>query len=265
MNKLGNILNKLRKEQNYSQEQLGEIIGVSHTSVKNWELGINEPKASYIIKLAELFNVSTDYLLGINTLELKKNNDNHVAIFTNNLKESRMVKGYKQKDIAKILNCSVNKYASWEQGRTEPSISDIIELAKLYNVTTDYLLGYMSTKPEIQMNNIGAIIKNLRKQRNLTYESLAESIGYSKATIGYWESNKKVPNAQAIIALADFFQVSADYLLGRADKYSVNTMSTSDFSTDQQYIVTEYNKLSAIDKQKIINFMMVSNTNLRNY
>lgn len=108
--------------------------------------------------------------------------------------------------------------------------------------------------------NIGEKISKLRQEYNLNKEELANRLGYGKSIITYWEKNERTPNAQAIIALADFFQVSADYLLGRSDDYSVNTISSSDLSDDQQYIVSEYNKLSSTDKQKIVNYMAVCTT-----
>lgn len=108
--------------------------------------------------------------------------------------------------------------------------------------------------------NIGEKISKLRQEYNLNKEELANRLGYGKSIITYWEKNERTPNAQAIIALADFFQVTADYLLGRSDDYSVNAISSSDLSDDQQYIVNEYNKLSSSDKQKIVNYMAVCTT-----
>ncbi len=57
-------LKELRKSKGLSQSELGEIIGVTYSSISYWEKGINEPKACYIISLAKFFGVSTDYLLG---------------------------------------------------------------------------------------------------------------------------------------------------------------------------------------------------------
>lgn len=62
------------------------------------------------------------------------------------------------------------------------------------------------------------ILKELRTQQNLTQKELAEKIDYSKAIIGFWECGKKEPTARAIIALAKFFEVSTDYLLGIEDE-----------------------------------------------
>ena len=58
-------LKELRQENKLSQQKLAETIGVTQKAIDFWEKGINEPKASYIIKLAKFFGVTTDYLLGI--------------------------------------------------------------------------------------------------------------------------------------------------------------------------------------------------------
>ena len=56
---------ELRKELNLTQASLAKKLGVSQKAIDFWEKGINEPKASHIIVLANFFNVSTDYLLGL--------------------------------------------------------------------------------------------------------------------------------------------------------------------------------------------------------
>ena len=58
-------LKELRIEKSLSQASLAVEIGVTQKAIDFWEKGINEPKASYIIKLAKFFGVSSDYLLGI--------------------------------------------------------------------------------------------------------------------------------------------------------------------------------------------------------
>ena len=62
--KIGEIIKELRAERGLSQAALAKEIGVSQKAVDYWERGINEPKASYIVALAEFFGVSSDELLG---------------------------------------------------------------------------------------------------------------------------------------------------------------------------------------------------------
>ena len=56
------------------------------------------------------------------------------------IKETRIENGYTQAQIAEILKCNRQVYARYESGFREIPVSMLIELAKFYNVTTDYLL-----------------------------------------------------------------------------------------------------------------------------
>ncbi len=58
-------LNELRTENKLSMKQLAQKINVTDGAISNWENDINEPKISYLIKLAKFFGVSADYLLGL--------------------------------------------------------------------------------------------------------------------------------------------------------------------------------------------------------
>lgn len=60
-------LMELREERNLTQTDIANAIQTSRTNIGRWEKGLNEPAASYLIKLAEFFEVSTDYLLGLET------------------------------------------------------------------------------------------------------------------------------------------------------------------------------------------------------
>ncbi|WP_455798953.1 helix-turn-helix domain-containing protein [Clostridium butyricum] len=58
------ILNKLRKEQAITQDHLADLLNVSRTTIVRYEKGICEPDISTLVKIADIFNVSLDYLLG---------------------------------------------------------------------------------------------------------------------------------------------------------------------------------------------------------
>lgn len=57
-------LKELRENKQISMLQLAQAIGVSDAAISNWENKINEPKASYLLKLADYFQCSIDELLG---------------------------------------------------------------------------------------------------------------------------------------------------------------------------------------------------------
>ncbi|MGJ0845929.1 helix-turn-helix domain-containing protein [Tissierella praeacuta] len=60
-------------------------------------------------------------------------------------------------------------------------------------------------------------MRNLRKEKDVTLEELANILNTTKATLSRYENNLRVPNADFIQELAEFFNVSTDYLLGRTD------------------------------------------------
>ncbi len=62
-----NILKELRQEKGLSQKELGKIIGVAQGAIYFWEVNRSEPTASNLLELAKFFNVSIEYLLGLET------------------------------------------------------------------------------------------------------------------------------------------------------------------------------------------------------
>ena len=61
--KFGEKLSRLRKEQNYTQEQFADILGVSRQTVSKWESDIAFPETEKLIRISEMFDCSIDYLL----------------------------------------------------------------------------------------------------------------------------------------------------------------------------------------------------------
>ena len=70
-----NNLKKLREEAQMSQEQLGNLIGVSKSTIGMYEQGNREPKNALLVKIAEIFNVTLDSLFGRETPSFKKTLD----------------------------------------------------------------------------------------------------------------------------------------------------------------------------------------------
>ena len=60
---IANRIKLLRKNKGLSQKALADKLGITRSSVNAWEQGISVPSTQYIVELANLFEVSTDYLL----------------------------------------------------------------------------------------------------------------------------------------------------------------------------------------------------------
>ena len=65
-------------------------------------------------------------------------------------------------------------------------------------------------------------IRELRLERGLTQEELGEIIGVKRFSIYSYEKGRACPEMKGLVALAEFFDVSRDYLAGRTEKREVN-------------------------------------------
>jgi len=62
---IGNKIRQLRTQRKLSQGALGSLLGVSKSVISAYENDVNSPPYDALIKIAQIFNVSTDYLLGM--------------------------------------------------------------------------------------------------------------------------------------------------------------------------------------------------------
>ena len=58
-------IRQLREDKGLTQADLARRLGITRSSVNAWELGISVPSTQYVVELAQIFKVSTDYVLGL--------------------------------------------------------------------------------------------------------------------------------------------------------------------------------------------------------
>lgn len=63
-------------------------------------------------------------------------------------------------------------------------------------------------------------LKNLREERNIYSKDLAHTLNVEPATVTNWEKGNRFPREDMLIKIADFFDCTTDYLLGRTDNRS---------------------------------------------
>lgn len=83
---IADTIKELREQNGLSQTQLAKKLNITRSSVCAWEQGLSSPTAQYIIELANLFRVSTDYILGVSkeqTLNLSNLNKKEKLIVYN--------------------------------------------------------------------------------------------------------------------------------------------------------------------------------------
>lgn len=96
-------------------------------------------------------------------------------------------------------------------------------------------------------------IRELRKEKGITQEQLADAVNVKKYTIGDWERNRTEPNITTLVAMADYFEVSTDYLLGRSDDTGV-VQANANLTPDEEEVLMLYRQMSFQDKNQLKGF-----------
>ncbi|WKV09417.1 helix-turn-helix domain-containing protein [Thermoanaerobacterium sp. CMT5567-10] len=76
--------------------------------------------------------------------------------------------------------------------------------------------------------NFANRLKSLREEKKLSQEELSQLINISRSTLSMYEINKRQPDPETLQKIADFFDVSVDYLLGRTDKRNIDVSNDVD-------------------------------------
>lgn len=92
---------------------------------------------------------------------------------------------------------------------------------------------------------IGDLIRELRKFNNLSQQTVADKINISRSVLSQYENNLVEPTAYVVAKLAEFFDVSADYLLGLEDETGARAAApiTPSSDPDEQKLVNVYRTL----------------------
>ena len=99
---LGNILKKLRKEKGITQEELGKILGVTTSMVGMYETNARKPSYEVLLKMADYFGVSTDYLLGKSSDQKEGEMETEMQLIQKAHKKMDAKKRKKMMDILKL-------------------------------------------------------------------------------------------------------------------------------------------------------------------
>lgn len=106
---------------------------------------------------------------------------------------------------------------------------------------------------------IGEKLRDLRQSSGLTQEALAKNLGIGQATIACYENELREPHIVNLIAYADFFDCTVDYLIGRTDdrgnrSYPVNSKHA--FLKDSEMeLIRKYRSLNRNGQIKLAGYL----------
>lgn len=96
-------------------------------------------------------------------------------------------------------------------------------------------------------------LKELRNEKRLNQEILAAKLNVSQSTISAYEIGERMPDLKTLVAIANFFDVSLDYLAGLTD--AKHLIKQSELSPDELDHLHAYRQLSSTDREKLKAYM----------
>lgn len=108
--------------------------------------------------------------------------------------------------------------------------------------------------------DIGNTLKELRKEQNLTQFELANKLNIGQATIAGYENNTREPRINSLIAYANFFECSLDFLVGREDDFGniltpqTNQKNAPTISKDEKELLSLFNSMKREFKSQLLEY-----------
>ncbi len=140
MSKLSERLKEYMDERGFHQLALERETGIRHTNVSDYLSGKHLPSYAHLLALAELFDCSIDYLLGLT--ELPSEEKLLPALpFDKRLRALLNECGISQERLKRELPVSASVLYKWLSGKSQPSAESLIRLANYLDFSVDYLIG----------------------------------------------------------------------------------------------------------------------------
>ena len=95
-------------------------------------------------------------------------------------------------------------------------------------------------------------LKELRTEKNVTQQEIADKIGVSRQVYANWENEINQPDLKMLSSLADIYGVSADYLLGRTDDFGNAVASLPALSEDENGLLALYRGMTRAQKARFL-------------
>lgn len=249
---LAKQLKLLRETSGKSQQEVCTALNIEQSTLANYENGKRVPKIEILIKIAEYYNVSMDFLLGVSDKKLPHS----LAAFSGERQTTDQARGNNisywirktnlgYEEIADKLQISEALLEDYCAGKSMP-LNILVALSELCGVSTDCLLGLREqSRPEhggelpFQFDpEISRRLKEQARQMDESYSVIADMLGIEEKEVHDFFEYGFVPHISVFVQIVEHFLVSSDYLLNR-------TRSTLTLQADEEELLRSYRALNA--------------------
>lgn len=228
---LANRIKSLRLSAGLTQEEFGKKFGIVKSTVSLYESGKSSPNDEIKKKICDYFDVTLDYLVGFSNNKPIPKQQIIPGGYDNSIRHWILKTGLGYDEVAQKLGISEDLLMDYVEENITIPYQTLIALSEICEVSTDCLLGLKSKSREKDLNNVlpfrydYRIAKRIRKlcqESNVDTKSsfLENLLCLSSKEVFYLIEYGFIPHMDTLIKLADYFNVSTDYLLCQIDDQS---------------------------------------------
>lgn len=250
----GNRLRQRRKDNGYTQAELGKKVGVIKQTISNWENNISEPNNDVLIKLSNILNTQPSYLLGLSE------KDDFVFVTGDDfprILHDLISTDFGEEKISEHLNISISQLRKLESGEEMPNAGILFSLAQLFDKSTDNLLGISNIKrPSNVKGNFPFYMDShcLKRLQTLlekdSDEEYASELGLTYEEFFWMFHYGFVVHISVLQKICEDHHVSADYLF-----HFSNSKLTIDSNSYEDELLTEFRQLNPLYKKKMLGIL----------
>lgn len=137
------------------------------------------------------------------------------------IRELRISREISQKEFAEAIGVPANTLCQWETGKRAPDYEMLKKISAYFGVSVDYLLDNNESAEAASSSlatGFGMLMRQVREEKGITVEKMAVDLGMPTSLLIGIEAKSVPPSLNAAIKIADYLEVSIDYLLGTAEK-----------------------------------------------
>ena len=141
--------------------------------------------------------------------------------FQESLKELVDKKTCSKTEMAKAMKVDYRSFSNALNYGILPKPMVLVKMANYFDVSLPYLLGSIEEDSFVKSSdpsNFHSRLEDLCTEKELSYYRVAKDCHFDKSFISKWRIKKHIPSLETLELLADYFEVSLDYLMGRTNK-----------------------------------------------
>lgn len=223
----GEKMREIRESKGYTQSTLGMALNLSPSTVGMYEQGRRLPDTETLIRMCDLFNVSSDYLLEISDTPKPYEKSHSEESLEQRIKNLIRENEFDKSTVAQMAKIRKSRLDDILSGKS-PNINELQLLAECFGESTDYLLcltdeHYLCERKRGDLPSLQNQLSILMD--NYTELEVSDGLDISTAKLRKILIGNDIPDSELLQKMAAFFHVSTDFLLGIRQQTRKNFLS----------------------------------------